>query len=236
MYTYLLINFFSVLIPFGFSFSKDLGFYKTWRYFFPAMIITLIFFIVWDVVFTAQGVWGFNPRYLSGLDLINLPVEEWLFFITIPYACVFTYAALNYHVPKDYLGAYSRSISLVLFIVLLVLGFMNLDRAYTSVTFLLTALFILIHLLFLDTDFMGRFYLAYAVCLVPFFMVNGILTGSYIEEEVVWYNNGENLGIRLFTIPVEDVVYGMLLIMMNVTFMEAFRKNVSFKRLSFQSR
>jgi lycopene cyclase domain-containing protein len=83
---------------------------------------------------------------------------------------------------------------------------------------------------------MGRFYLAYAVCLVPFFVVNGILTGSFIEEEVVWYNNEENLGIRLFTIPVEDVVYGMLLILMNVTFMEAIRKNVSFKQRSVPSR
>lgn len=236
MYTYLLINIFSVLIPLGFSFSKGLGFYKTWRHFFPAMLITLVFFVVWDVAFTAEGVWGFNSRYLSGLDLINLPVEEWLFFITIPYACVFTYAALNYHVPKDYLGPYAKSISLVLIVLLLVVGLVHIDRAYTSVTFLLTALFILIHVLFLDTSFMGRFYLAYAVCLVPFFVVNGILTGSFIEEEVVWYNNEENLGIRLFTIPVEDVVYGMLLILMNVTFMEAIRKNVSFKQRSVRSR
>jgi lycopene cyclase domain-containing protein len=67
---------------------------------------------------------------------------------------------------------------------------------------------------------MGRFYLAYAVILIPFFIVNGILTGSFIEQEVVWYNNEENLGVRIGTVPVEDIFYGMLLILMNVVIYE----------------
>jgi lycopene cyclase domain-containing protein len=52
--------------------------------------------------------------------------------------------------------------------------------------------------------------------LIPFFIVNGILTGSFIENEVVWYNDFENLGIRLFTIPIEDTVYAFTLILLNL--------------------
>ena len=56
------------------------------------------------------------------------------------------------------------------------------------------------------------FLLAYLIILIPFLLVNGLLTAI----PVVLYNDSENLGIRLYTIPIEDIFYGMLLIMMNV--------------------
>ncbi len=224
MYTYLLINLFSISVPFIASFDKRLNFHREWKYFFPGMLITLAFFIIWDVIFTDMGVWGFTPRYLTGIDIINLPMEEWMFFIAIPYASVFTYHALNYLVKKDHFGPHARTISWVLVVILTGLALFNLHRLYTSVTFLFTAAFILYHLLILKADYLGRFYFSYMFVLVPFFVVNGLLTGSFIEEQVVWYDDTRNLGIRMFTIPVEDSVYGMLLIMMNVTFLEEFRK------------
>ena len=60
----------------------------------------------------------------------------------------------------------------------------------------------------------------YFVTLIPFFIVNGILTGSFIPEEIVYYDHAQNLGIRLGTIPLEDMVYGMLMLLMNVTWFE----------------
>jgi lycopene cyclase domain-containing protein len=54
------------------------------------------------------------------------------------------------------------------------------------------------------------------VILIPFLIVNGILTGSFIDGEVVWYNNNENLGIRFFTIPIEDFGYGFSMILFNL--------------------
>lgn len=222
MLTYLLVNILSITIPFVYSFNKRLNFHKTWYAFWPAALLTGVLFIYWDVYFTALGVWGFNPRYLLGIELVNLPVEEWLFFICIPYACVFTYYCLNILMEKDYLGPYARGITAILIMVLLLVAVSNLNRIYTSVTFFSTGIFLLLHLFVFKSEYLGRFYLAYIIIfLMPFMLVNGILTGSFIAEEVVWYNNTENLGIRVFTIPIEDFIYGMLLILMNVTIYEA---------------
>ena len=62
--------------------------------------------------------------------------------------------------------------------------------------------------------------------LIPFFIINGILTGSFIENEVVWYNNDENLGIRLFTIPIEDSIYAFTLILTNLALTEFFQSKL----------
>jgi len=220
-YTYLLVNVFSALVPFVFSFHPRLQFHKTWFAFWPATLITAILFIGWDVLYTHLGVWGFNPDYLTGIYVLNLPLEEWLFFICIPYASVFTYASLKILVRRDIFQNVARSVSLFLSAFLLIVGFWNLAAIYTSVTFIATALFLLFHLKYQNHKYLGRFYLAYVVVFAgPFLLVNGILTGSFIDNPVVWYDDTQNLGWRVFTIPIEDFVYGFLLIFMNINIYE----------------
>ncbi len=219
-YLYLALDLASISLPLVFSFYKPAPFYKTWKHLFPAILITAALFIIWDEWFTRLGVWGFNPRYLSGLYIGSLPLEEMLFFVCIPYACVFTYFALTHLIKKDYLFPHQELISSVIIILMLLIGMYQIEKWYTGVTFIALGIFLAFQMLKIRPRYMGRFYLAYGVILIPFFVVNGILTGSFIEEEVVWYNNDENLGLRLGTIPVEDVFYGMLLILMNVVIYE----------------
>ena len=68
---------------------------------------------------------------------------------------------------------------------------------------------------------LGRFFLTYLILIVPFFICNGILTGTGLAEPVVLYNNAENLGIRILTLPIEDIFYGMLLILLNTVIYES---------------
>lgn len=191
--------------------------------------MTAVIFITWDAIFAKLGVWGFNPNYVSGVYLLGLPLEEILFFICIPYACLFTYFALNHLIEKDHLFPHQELISSLLIILFLVFGSYYLDKLYTGVTFLLAGLFLALVMLKLRVRFMGRFYFAFALLLFPFFIVNGILTGAVTEEPVVWYNNAENIGIRIFTIPVEDAAYGFLMILMPITIWEKLEERDRFR-------
>ncbi|MBX2962645.1 MAG: lycopene cyclase domain-containing protein [Cyclobacteriaceae bacterium] len=223
-YLYLFLDLFAISLPLIFSFYSPAPFYKKWKYVWIAIAIPAIIFIVWDEWFTQMGVWGFNPRYLTGIYISSLPLEEVLFFICIPYACVFTYHALGYLMKKDYLGPHQKSITFFLIGLLVSIGFLNFTNWYTAVTFFTLAIYLGILLYGVKADYLGRFYTAYFFILIPFFLINGILTGSFIEDQVVWYNDQENLGIRMGTIPVEDTFYGMLLILMNVSILEYLQK------------
>jgi lycopene cyclase domain-containing protein len=221
MSTYLLINILSITVPLLFSFDPRLLFHRKWYAVLPAILGTGTVFILWDVVFTRWGVWGFNPAHLVGVYFLGLPIEEWLFFFCIPYACLFTYVSLNTLIERDLFAPYARQISWALVAVLGILAIANIERTYTSVTFAATASFLLLHLLLFKSNYLGRFYLAYLVIFMfPFLIVNGILTGSFLTEPVVWYDNQENLALRIFTIPIEDFVYGLLLFLLNVTIYE----------------
>ncbi len=216
-YTYLLVDMGALSIPLLFSFHPKLRFDKTWRAFFPACFAVGLLFVLWDVWFTDMGVWGFTPRYLTGVYVANLPLEEILFFLCIPYACTFTYHCLKVLLKQDYLREYSSKIALLLAATLLILGLLHLDNWYTSLTFLATATVLFVHVQVLKSQYLGYYFLTYLL-ITPFFLLtNGILTGTGLDQPVVWYNNAENMGIRAGTIPVEDFAYGFLLLLMVVT-------------------
>lgn len=221
-YLYLIINIASVLVPFLASFYPKHPFYKNWGNYFWANSLVAFVFIFWDILFTKIGVWGFNPHYLLGINFFNIPLEEVLFFFCIPYSSVFVYFSLNYLVKKNPFDSIDDSISLFLTIVLMLVGIYYYDRWYTAVTFVLTALFLGFH--YFTNRSLSKVYRSYCVTLFFFFIVNGILTGSFIEAPVVWYNNDENLGIRLGTIPIEDVFYGFVLIASIIQLFEYFNK------------
>lgn len=222
-YYYLLLDVGSLAFPFLASFEPRIRFVSKWRGLLAGIAAMAVVFLAWDAIFTANGVWGFNPRYLIGVYIAGMPLEEWLFFLFIPYSCMFLYEVMHHFVVRDVLAPIARPLSFALIVVLLVVGLMDPDRLYTSITFLCTATFLAYHVFIAKSPWLGRFYMGYAVSLIPFFLVNGVLTGWLLPEPIVWYNNAENLGIRLNTIPIEDSMYLLFFLLIVTTFYERSR-------------
>lgn len=214
-YTYFLILLASLAGPLGLSFDKKVAFYRDWKFTLPAMILPALFYIAWDMFFTSEAVWRFNENYITGYNIGNLPVEEVLFFFIVPYCCIFIYACIRAYFPSLKEKKSADNILKSLAVILLTTGIFYYDKYYTSWTFILNAGFIasiyLFRNYFRNFDAI-TFLVSYAICLIPFLIVNGFLTAI----PVVIYNDSENLGIRIYTIPFEDAFYGMLLVLMNI--------------------
>ena len=211
-YAYLYLHIFTFVPVFLLSFDKKVAYYRKWWALWPAITIVAVLFIIWDVFFTEWGVWGFNDDYLSGIFLFNLPVEEWLFFFTVPFACVFIYECLNAYIKKDLLQNAEPYITPVAIILFLVIGILGWGSIYTFTTFILAAGVLLMHYIWGKPSLRSRFYLAYLVSWFPFMLVNGVLTGGYTKSPIVIYNPEEYLGLRLTSVPIDDSVYSFLML------------------------
>lgn len=222
-YTYFLILGASFIGPLALSFDKKVAFYTKWKYLLPAIIVPALLYIVWDMYFTKQGVWWFNEKYISGIHIGNLPIEEVLFFFVVPYCCVFIYECIRCYFPKLKNKSWANLALKIIAVACLFVGVVFYDRYYTSWTFLFTAIFIaaiyLLRSFFTKFDAVS-FFVSFLITLIPFLVVNGFLTAI----PVVLYNDAENMGFRITTIPFEDTFYGMLLMMMNVSIYEGLMK------------
>lgn len=237
---YLLVNLGCLVVPLLFSFHPKLRFYKEWRAYAVGTILMMLVFIPWDIHFTDRAIWGFDRQYVSGPFLLGLPVEEWLFFVCIPYACTFTYSCFRKLVRSPIPEQATRILAIGIAIACLLIAVSNLDKAYTFWAHLLCALLLGIHILILRKNYLSWFLLMFGVILLPFIVFNGILTGlefwtyplintqpELVSECIVWYNNAENLGIRIFSMPVDDLAYGMLMLLLVITGFEWYRERAA---------
>lgn len=207
---YLWINLATVFFPFILSFNRIGHFYQRWKPVSLSILIMSACIISWDIWFAHTGVWGFNSAYLLGYHFFHLPLEEWLFFVCIPYAFMFLYDQLIIiNVPNYFIKIQHVLDYLCIGIALLFL-WAGFGKLYTTTvaTLVIICTVLIIHI---NPPNRGIFYMSYLLVLLPFILTNGALTGSFTPEPVVWYNNAENLGVRLLTIPIEDFLYYLLM-------------------------
>lgn len=87
---YLLLLGGCLLITLPLEFFGD-GVYRQPRRLLRAMLPVVAVFLVWDAIAIVLQVWHYNPRFISGINVPFMPLEEMLFFIVIPLCGLLTY-------------------------------------------------------------------------------------------------------------------------------------------------
>lgn len=227
-YLYVFAHLFAFIPVLFLSFDKKVAYYKQWRFVFPAIFIVAVPFWIWDIAKTDAGVWGFNPDYYTRL-LINLPIEEWLFFITFPWASVFIYLCLNAYFPLKISTNETRALEnekngslfflfdndnlftglLIFFFFVIALIFWG--HLYTVTTFSAAGFVLLWQFVCGNKMVRINFYRMFPIATIPFILINSVFTGAFTHAPIVVYNPEEYIGIRFFTIPLDDFAYNFLL-------------------------
>jgi lycopene cyclase domain-containing protein len=140
-FTYLLLMLATLAGPLAFSFEKQIQFYRKLKYLIPAILFSGTIFILWDLRFEELGIWSFNPNYVTGIYILNLPFEEWLFFLVIPYSSVFVYEVLNLKLARFEKPNLFVAISLVLVVVFAIVAYKARQNLYTFFTFFLLTIY-----------------------------------------------------------------------------------------------
>ena len=92
----MLILLLSISVPLFVSFWPPLRLYRNLKALIYSVALIVFIFGSWDVFAAFRGHWAFNPRGVWPMRIMGLPFEEWLFFIVIPFCCIFTWEAIKY--------------------------------------------------------------------------------------------------------------------------------------------
>ena len=200
---------------FVFSLASKQPFLQKWKYALLTSILTSIFFIPWDILFTRITIWGFNEKYLSGYNLLFLPVEEWLFFLIIPFCCLMIYDKVRSsgrsNMPYRSVNMYT-SFVIVICILLLVTYPKEWYTSSASIVGMCLASGLRATV---PKNRLLDYYHAFVWCIIPFLLIDGMLTGLFTIEPIVLYNPLEITTVRIFSIPIEDLIYCYGLLMLS---------------------
>lgn len=199
-----------VVIPVAaLSFEHRIRYFSRWKQVLLASLAPAAIYITWDILFTANGIWDFDDAKTAGQRLLGLPVEEWLWFFTIPFAVIFIHENLRYYMPVDKLLPCESYFAKVLVVGLAAAAVWNYDRLYTVLALGSAAALLLADLRWGDAATRSRFLGMFVVSLVPMLIFNGWLTGMFSTTPLVSYHAGSHLGLWIGTMPFEDMWFGL---------------------------
>ena len=219
-FEYLLFNFVVIAGPVVSQFSRQIKYVSRWRLKLLVSGIVMIPYVIWDVR-VAGSHWWFNGTYTLDFRLLGLPIEEWLFFITVPFGCLLVWETLP-HADSWLIRLKSlRYVRMILYTTLPIgVWVFSMGKQYTGLVLFCFGLVALVDaLLGVDLLLCPKTYLYLAIVFVLILVFNGYLTA----RPVVLYGEAYQIGYRILTMPLEDIGYGFTLMLFNAMIYERLR-------------
>ncbi len=95
-YQYLLLMAACLVVTLPLEFVLGARVYRRPRALLYALVPVVVVFAVWDIWGIIRGHWSYNPRFVTGIELIfDMPLEELVFFVVIPICGLLTYEAVG---------------------------------------------------------------------------------------------------------------------------------------------
>lgn len=216
MSLYVALDLLVIAAPVAFSFERRIRFVRRWPAALVASILVGIPYCLWDAFMTRSGAWSFDSRFAGTERLLLLPPGELLFFVAIPFACLFLFEAIGSRTIAPTVAAprlpwVGGALLLAAWAGLLPF------RLYTTTDLAVAALFLLIAAFAAPALLASaRFWATMLLSYLPFLAVNGVLTAL----PVVRYAPSAILGPRIWTIPIEDFLYSFALLGFNLLLYE----------------
>lgn len=218
-YTFLVIDLLLLVLPVILFSLKKMEFAVNSKFIILAVLINVFAFSVPTEFLTQLKVIVFNPPYLTGMTLWELPVEELLLSLILPLTGIAIYLFLNTRYPDNTPEKYSLAVSNIMLGICIAMLYFGHQKLYTVFTFSILLVFI-VYIEFVNKiRFMYRFYRAYLVSLIPLYLVYGALTSI----PVVQYTVAETLDFNLVHIPFETHFYFMGMMLLSVYLYEVFK-------------
>lgn len=202
-FTYYIFNLLVFLPVLILSFLTDVKPHRHIRGLLAGYLLVSLPFILWDIWAVSAGHWGFNDRYVTGPYLFNVPVEEYLFFLTVPFALIYVWGVIKkFVVDRSMAGI----VPLLLFgtaagvSVWMLINYWS--NGYTRSAAIATLIAVLVAVVS-RIAYTWRFWTFQLVLLGLFLVFNSFLT----MLPIITYGPDAIIGFRIGDIPIEDFFF-----------------------------
>lgn len=218
-FTFLLLALGLLILPFVFHLDKKIFKDGNFKAALGASLTSAIVFAAITVVLQLLGIVAFDVNNTIGVIFKDVPLEQYLLYFSFSFVAISVYLYFNIKFPNNNLQKYSLALSNLLLGLCVAFLFFSYPKWYT-----LSAFATLLILLFLieyagRLRFMYRAYRAFALMLIPFYIVYGFL----FWNQTLLIAKNQLTGMYVAKIPVENHFIALSMLLVAIYMFEFFK-------------